>query len=111
MFDAASTPYVSETQTRHMPMTGTHTHDHAAFGHPDHDDGVHSHTHTHDGDADHDHADQHDGTLPTGRGGGGERVSVAARLSGNYGQQMNAIGPVARRRLKDQQLAEQDARR
>lgn len=55
MYNAASTPYVSETQTRHVPMTGVHTHDHAAYGHDDHSDGLHLHEHTHNGDATHDH--------------------------------------------------------
>jgi hypothetical protein len=29
--NAASTPFVSERQTRHEPMTGHHAHDHAAL--------------------------------------------------------------------------------
>lgn len=53
--NAATVPYVSETQTRHAPMTGTHSHDHGAFDSEDHDDGVHTHVHTHNGDADHGH--------------------------------------------------------
>lgn len=62
---AASPPYVSETTTRHAPMTGTHTHDHSAHGQPDHDDGMHSHPHTHQNDAHHDH---HDAWDPDGDG-------------------------------------------
>jgi hypothetical protein len=32
-------------------------------------------------------------------------------VSGNYGAQMGTPGPVARRRLKDQQLRDHEARR
>ena len=72
IYNAASTPYVGDTQTRHAPMTGRHTHDHAAFGATDHDDGVHGHPHDHNGDADHDHADQH------GRIGTSARASASS---------------------------------
>lgn len=64
--DAATRPYVGETQTRHAPMTGTHVHDHAAAGASDHDDGQHAHAHTHNGDADHvghDHSGQQDSAV------------------------------------------------
>jgi ATP-dependent protease ClpP protease subunit len=54
--DAASVPYVGQTQPRHEPMTGTHAHDHAAYEATDHDDGVHMHRHTHANDADHHHS-------------------------------------------------------
>ena len=64
--DAATAPYVSATQTRHIPTTITHAHDHSAFGHGDHDDGVHTHMHTHTGDASHDHS--HESWDPDGDG-------------------------------------------
>lgn len=56
--NAASIPYVSETQSRHVPMTTGprgHTHDHAAYEASDHDDGMHLHPHVHANDANHHH--------------------------------------------------------
>lgn len=70
--DAASRPWVSETDTRHAPMTGSHQHDHASFGAGDHDDGVHTHVHEHANDANHDHPTQH----PHAAGMGGENPHV-----------------------------------
>lgn len=103
-YGAASTPYVGQDDVRHVPMTVTHTHDHGAHGHPDSDDGIHSHEHTHDSDASHDH---HTGVNLS--------VAEAARRrvrpqEGNYGRQMNDIGPAERARLKRQQLAEHESR-
>lgn len=112
MRDAATTPYVSETQTRHIPMTGEHDHDHASNEDTDHDDGIHRGRHRHDGDADHDHPEQHPhshagGERPGRVSGPGQDVRAH---EGSYGRQMNAIGPLERKRLKDRQLREQEAR-
>jgi hypothetical protein len=105
-YDAAHPPYVSETQTRHAPMTtgpSGHTHDHAAHGAPDHDDGIHGGdgAHTHNNDSDHDHPDQH----PHGHMNAGRTPQSGERVSGTYGLQMSdKIGPAERMRLKNQQL-------
>jgi hypothetical protein len=108
--DAASTPYVSETQTRHPPMTGRHSHDHASFGATDHDDGVHSHPHDHNGDADHDPGSNEAHDHPhTGSGRTSRASSSAQPVSGSYGRQMNTTSPLERRRLKDAQLREHEA--
>jgi hypothetical protein len=107
--DAASTPYVSETQTRHPPMTtgpAGHTHDHAAFGHSDHDDGVHNHPHVHNNDADHDHPDQHDfGHMRPGR-----VPQTGERVSGMYGAEINASSTAQRAALRRERLKNLDRR-
>lgn len=103
--DAASTPYVGETQTMHRPMTGTHSHDHAAFGHHDHTDGIHSHVHTHNNDATHEH-EHAAGKDP----GPGMDVSDSGG-SGIYGRIMNTTSPVERARLRKLQQAQHEARR
>jgi hypothetical protein len=116
--DAASTPYVSETQTRHPPMTGRHSHDHAAFGHPDHDDGVHSHMHEHQGDADHDpgsnevHGHPHPGGERPGRvPQGGQAVSgmYGAELSDNPAGR-SGMGTAARNALRRERQRRLDGR-
>lgn len=112
-YDAASTPYVSETQTRHPPMTGRHSHDHAAFGASDHDDGVHHHPHSHEADADHDHPDQHDfGTAKPGR-----VPQTGERVSGLYGAELSdnpsgrsGMGTAARAALRRERLRGLDGR-
>lgn len=74
--NAASVPYVSPHETRHIPMTGRHAHDHGSHGHASHDDGIHSHSHNHSNSASHDHhgasngdGDQDDGGGMTSRDG------------------------------------------
>lgn len=118
-YDAAHTPYVGETQTRHAPMTGTHTHDHAAHGDSDHDDGIHGANgpHTHNNDANHDHPDQH----PHGHGGppqfsANKKVSSeearAQAQEGAYGREMRgSIGPAERRRLQNARLRSHEENR
>lgn len=109
MRDAASTPYVSETQTRHVPITIRHSHDHAAYGAHDHDDGIHSHVHTHEADADHDHPDQHDfGHMRPGRvSGPGEQVPGTSNL---YGLEINASSTAQRAALRRARIQNLDQR-
>jgi len=108
--NAASLPYVSETQTRHIPMTGEHDHDHASNEDTDHDDGIHRGRHQHHNDADHDHPDQHPHGGGERRPTGADSAVAASARDGIVGRQMNAIGPLERKRLKDAQIREQEAR-
>jgi hypothetical protein len=104
--DAATTPYVSPTDTRHIPTTTTHTHDHASHGHPDHDDGIHSHTHEHHGDADHDHVHGKPNMRPRPDSGG-----ASSGPSGDYAAEISATGPAQRAAIRRQRIANLDARR
>lgn len=104
MLNSASPPYVSDTTTRHAPMTGTHTHDHAAFGSSDHDDGIHSHAHTHHNDADHGHG--HGGLDMRADYGPGENDR-----DGVYGRLLGMPGIAERERLRQIKNAQHDAQR
>jgi ABC-type Zn2+ transport system substrate-binding protein/surface adhesin len=105
--DGGTVPYVSPSDTRHIPTTTTHTHDHAAHGHPDHDDGIHSHTHSHQGDADHDHEHVHL-HAPGKDSGSGAQVTGAY---GTYGALMETASPVQRAQLRAQMLRDHESRR
>jgi hypothetical protein len=96
--DAASVPYQSPTDPRHVPMTGTHSHDHAAYGYHDGDDGMHLHVHTHANDADHHHTHVASGVEGTG-------------ISGSYGREMTAANPAQRAALRNARQADHEARR
>jgi hypothetical protein len=92
-YDAASRPYISETQTRHPPMTTGpegHTHDHAAHGADDHDDGIHGGDgpHVHANDSDHNPASNDLHKHPHGHGSGARPGKPSASFHGPVAQRI-----------------------